>query len=101
MKDNMFKTYWELQSKFIDLDITERWLLKYNVEYSWLASQLNRTIELLETQYEQKWKIEVLEKKLVSWIDKASTLLFSDKLSSKSRYLLLKIKKAFIKAKYL
>jgi hypothetical protein len=24
MKDNMFKTYWELQSKFIDLDITER-----------------------------------------------------------------------------
>lgn len=101
MKKKISEVYWELESKFIDLEIQQKWLQKYNIEYPGLSSQLNKTLELLQAQYKKSWKTEVLENKIVSWIEKASTLLSSDSLSSKSRYLLLKIKKAFIKSRYL
>jgi hypothetical protein len=58
-------------------------------------------MQSLETRANNENKIDVLNEKIATAVSKIDTLLDDDRISNKSTYLLLKIKKAFISFLYL
>lgn len=101
LKATLSIQYWTYVSKRIDLVISKNWLTKYNATYKNIDTTLKTILEWLYKEAEAKDKIDELNSKISSALDKVDTYLWDSKLSTTSQYLLLKIKKAFIWFKYL
>ena len=93
--------YWQLEIKKIDLEISKEWLDRFDVKYKNIESLIEEVLNTLEKKYQEKWKSDVFKAKLTKAIWKIDKILTTLEVAPETKYLLLKIKKVFIKYLYL
>lgn len=101
LRAKLESSYWELEAERIELIIDSESLRKYDSSYKNIDSRLDAILEALYEQAIDADKEDYYIEKLEQAIDKIDMFLNDSNIVQKSKYILLKIKKAIIKILYI
>ena len=96
------KLFWQIEVEKVDCLIKKKGIEYFNLKYKKIDETLNKILDEIYNRFKDKWQEDLFRKKLKKWLEKIDNLLNSwVDLTEETEYLLLKIKKAFIKFLYL